>query len=75
MASACIISLEFIIDLRRSLEFLLQAVGAHQRRGTVHLIEVKDLLRDFNIGVVVVQFLLHKFIAEYRAKLLSRHGF
>ena len=46
MAPAGIVALEFIINLRRSLKLFFQAVGPHQRRRAVHLIEILDLLRD-----------------------------
>ena len=57
MASAGIISFKLIINLRRRIQFLLQTVCPHQGRRTVHLIEIKYLLRDIDITVIIVQFL------------------
>ena len=70
-----VVALELVINLRGGLELLLQTVGAHQRRGTVHLIEVADILGDLKVGSGVVHLLLHQLGAEHAAQLLGGHGF
>ena len=74
MGTAGVVALEFVVDLRRSLELLLQAVGPDQRGRTIHLVEILDLLGDGNVGVFVIQLLLHQLVTEHAAKLLRGHG-
>ena len=74
MTAGGVVALELIVDLRRGLKLLLQAIGPYQRRGTVHLIEVANVLGDLKIGGGIVQLLLHQFGAEHTAQLLGGHG-
>ena len=74
VASTGVVALELVIDVRRGLQLLLQAVRAHQRRRAVHLIEILDLFRDRDIGIFVVELLSDQFLTEHGAELLSRHG-
>ena len=52
---------------------LLQTIGAHQRGRPIHFIEIADFFRDVDVGVGVVQLLLHQFLAEHVAEFFSRH--
>jgi hypothetical protein len=69
-----VVPLKFVVDLRRGLELLLQAVGPDQGGGAVHLVEVPDLLGDLKIGGAVIHFLLHQLGAEDALQLLGGHG-
>ena len=64
MTSGSIVALELIIYLRRGAERLLQEIRPHQRRRTIHLVEIQNLLRDIEIRCVIVQFLTTKLFAE-----------
>ena len=46
---APVVTLELVIDLCGCAELFLQTVGADKRRRTVHLIEIADLLRNFEV--------------------------
>ena len=70
MAAACVISLEFVVDLRGCLHLFFKAVRADQRSGALHLIEVADLVGDREICRSVVELLTDKLVAEYGGKLL-----
>ena len=74
VAAGGIVALEFVIDLRRGSELFLEAVRAYQRRRTVHLVEIADLLRDGDIRRVVVQLLLDQLVTENGAQIVKAHG-
>ena len=74
MAAAGVVSFKLVVNLRRGLELFFQAIRPDQRRGTIHLIKIPDLLRNLDISVFVIQFLPHQFLAEYSAELFGRHG-
>ena len=69
VAAADVVALELVVDLRRGLELFLKAVSSHQRGGTVHAVELQDLVGDGNVSRVVVQFLLNKLCAENRLQI------
>ena len=73
MASTGIISLELVVNLRRSLQLLLQAVCPDKWSRTVHLIKIPYFLRNLNMTVVIIKFLFHQFITEYNPQLFSSH--
>ena len=73
MRTGGVVALKLIIDLRGRLELFLQTVGAHQRRGAVHLVEIADVLRDLKEGGIVVQLLPHQLVAENRRQILKAH--
>ena len=64
MAARGIVALEFIVDLRRCTELLFEAVCADQRRRAEHSVKIADLLRNRDIAIGVIQFLLGKLAAE-----------
>ena len=74
MASGGVVAFEFVVDLGGGPQCLFQAVGPYQRGGTVHLVEVLDLLGDVDVRIIVVQLLLYQFLAEHRTQFLGRHG-
>ena len=74
VAARGVVALKLVVDVGGGVQLLLQAVGPHQRRRTVHLVEVTDLLRDGDVGGGVVQLLLHQLVTEHMAQLLRRHG-
>ena len=74
VAAARVVALELVVDVRGGLQLLFEAVRADERRGTVHLVEILDLLRDRDIGVLVVQFLGDQLLAEDAAELFGCHG-
>lgn len=74
MGAGGVVTLKFVVDFGGGLQLFLQAVGPDQGGGAVHLVEVPDLLGDLKEGGVVVQLLLHQFLAEHAAQLLRRHG-
>ena len=74
VAAGGVVALELVVDVRRGAQLILQAVGAHQRGGTIHLIEVPHILRNGDQGSVVVHLLLYQLGAEHVAHLLRRHG-
>ena len=43
-------ALKLIVDLSGGSQLLLQAVSTHQGCGTVHLVEIQNLLGNFKIG-------------------------
>ena len=73
MAAAGVVALKFVVDLCRCAELFLETVGAHERRGTIHLIEITDFLRDRDVGGVVVELLRHQLLAEDGAELFGGH--
>ena len=73
MAPACIISLKFIINLCRRLEFFFQAVCPYQRRRPVHSVKFLNFIRDIDIWRSIIQFLFCQLPAEYLRKLIQRH--
>ena len=74
VAAAGVVALKFVINFRRRVQLLFKAVRARQRRGTVHLVEVQNFLRNRNFARVVVQLLLHELLAEHVLQLLGGHG-
>ena len=74
VAAGGVVALELVVDMRRGAQLLLQTIGAHQRGGTVHLIEVPHVLRNGDQGSVVVYLLLYQLGAEHLTHLLRRHG-
>ncbi len=73
MAAGGVVALELVVDVRGRAELLLKTVGAHQRRGTVHLVKIADLLRDGDISGRIVELLLDELFAEHDAELLGAH--
>ena len=73
MAAGGVVAFKLVVDLRGGTERLLEAVGTDQRRGTVHLIEILDLLRDVDVGGGVVQLLLYQLLTEYAREFLGGH--
>ena len=69
-----VIALKLVVNFRGGLELFLQAVGPDQGGGTVHLVEVTDLLGNRNIGGVVVQLLLDQLVAEHGPQVVEAHG-
>ena len=68
-----VVALKLVIDLCRGLQLLFQAVGAHERRGTVHFVKIADLVRDGDLAVVVVELLTDQLVAEHGAQIVERH--
>ena len=68
-----VVALELVVDLCWGLQLLFQAVGAHERRGAVHLVKIADLVRDGDLAVVVVELLTDQLIAEHGAQIVERH--
>ena len=69
-----VVALEFVIDICRGLELLLQTVCTHQRRRAVHPVEILDFLGDLEIGGILVHFLPGQLCAEHTGQFFSRHG-
>ena len=74
MAAGGVVALELIVDFGGGVQLLLQAVGPHQRRGAVHLVEVTNLTGNLDIGGVVVQLLAGQLPAEHSGEVVLRHG-
>jgi hypothetical protein len=74
MAAAGVVALKLVVDLSGSSEHLFKIVGSDQGRGSVHLIEVIDFVRDSDEFGIVIKFLLGQFFAEYGAEFLKGHG-
>ena len=74
VAAGGVVALELVVDVRRGTQLILQAVGTHQGRGTVHFIEIPHVLGDGDIRSMVVHLLLYQLGAEHVAHLLRRHG-
>ena len=51
MAAGGVVALELVVDLRRGAQRALQAVGADERGGAVHFIELADLFGDVDVAV------------------------
>ena len=64
MAAGGVVSLELVIDFRRCLQLLLQAVGADQGSRPVHLVEILNFLRDRNEGILIVQLLRDELVKQ-----------
>ena len=64
VAAAGVIALELVVDPRRRLKLLFQAVGADQRRRTVHLVKIMNLLRDLKERRIVIQLLPDQLLTE-----------
>ena len=73
MAAGGVVALELVVDVRGRAELLLKTVGAHQRRGAVHLVKIADLLRDGDVSGRIVELLLDELFAEHDAELLGAH--
>ena len=68
-----VVALELVVDFGGRTEGLLKKVGTHERRRTIHLVEVAHGTRNRNVGRGVIEFLLHALRAEDVLKLLRRH--
>ena len=75
MAAACVIALEFVIDLSRSSELFLKAVCPDKRRRTVHLVKSDNFFGYRDKCRIVVKLLTYKLFAEHGFKLFGFHGF
>lgn len=64
MTAGGIVSLKFVIDLRRGLERLFQTVSPYQRRRAVHFVEVLDFPGNRDEAVVVIEFLPNELVTE-----------
>ena len=73
VAAGGVVTLELVVDLRGGLELFLQAVGPHQRGGSVHFIEIADILGNLKVGGGVVHLLLDQLGAEHTAQFLGGH--
>ena len=69
-----IVALKLVVDLGGGAQGLFQAVGPYQGRGTVHLVEIQDLLGNGDLPVIIVQLLADQLVAEHRAQVLKAHG-
>jgi hypothetical protein len=74
MGTGGVVALKFVIYLRGRFQFLLQAVGAHQRRGAVHLIKIPDLAGYLYKFVGFIQLLVHQFAAEQGQQIFPDAG-
>ena len=69
-----IVALKLVVDFGGGAQGLFQAVGPYQGRGTVHLVEIQDLLGNGDLPVIIVQLLADQLVAEHRAQVLKAHG-
>ena len=74
MGAGGVVALELVVDLRRGLQLLLQAVGPDQGRGPVHLVEIADVVRDGDVGRGLVQLLPDELVAEDGLQILKGDG-
>ncbi|KAF5084164.1 hypothetical protein DSECCO2_80310 [anaerobic digester metagenome] len=75
MTATGIISFKFIINLCRCLQLFLQAISTYQWGWAVHFIIILNLLRNINICIGVIQFLLYQLFTENRCQFFCRHRF
>ena len=68
-----VVAFELVENLRRSPERTFKKVGADERRGTVHPVEIADLAGNFNVAVRFIQFLTDAFAAENLFKFRRSH--
>ena len=68
-----IVALKLVVDFGGGAQGLFQAVGPYQGRGTVHLVEIQDLLGNGDLPVIIVQLLADQLVAEHRAQVLKAH--
>ena len=68
-----VVALKFIVNFRRCLQLFFQTVCPHQRRRTVHLVKIADLLRDGDLPVVVIQLLPDQLVTENGAQIVKAH--
>ena len=73
MASAGVVALKLVVNLCGSVQRLFEEVRSDQGRGTVHLVEVLDLLGNVDVSVGGVELLSDELIAEYGSQLLGGH--
>ena len=75
MAARGVVALELVVYLRRCAQCLFKAVSPYQRRRSVHLVEIPDLIGNVDVRVLIVQFLLDQLVTENHAQLFCGHGF
>ena len=74
VGAGSVVALKLVVDLGGGAQGLFQAVGPHQGRGPVHLVEVQDLLGNGDLPVIIVQFLTDQLVAEHGAQVVKAHG-
>ena len=75
MAAGCVVSFEFIVDLRWCVQGFFQIVSSAKRCRAIDLIDIADFFRDVEVSRFVVHFLLGQFLAEYRVKVFYYRRF
>ena len=73
VGAGSVVALKLVVDLGGGAQGLFQAVGPYQGRGTVHLVEIQDLLGNGDLPVIIVQLLADQLVAEHRAQVLKAH--
>ena len=74
VATAGVVAFELVVDVRRGAKRLFQEVGADERGGAVHLVESQDVFGNFEVGGIVVEFLLDELVAEHGLQVFESHG-
>ena len=74
VAAGGVIALKLVIDMCWRTQCFFQAVSTYQRRRTVHLVKILDILGNVKIRCGIVQFLLHQLIAEHMREFFCGHG-
>ena len=75
VAARGVVALELIIDFGRSVQRLFEEISPHQRRWTIHLVEVYYFFRYVEPLGVVIEFLLIEFGAEDRRQIVVSERF
>ena len=73
VASACVVALEFVVNLCGSVKSLFKKICSYKRRWTVHFIEVLNFFRNVNVCVCIVKLLVNKLITEHGSKVCVCH--
>ena len=74
MGAGGVVALKLVVDFRRRVQLLLQAVGPDQGGGAVHLVEIPNLPGNLEVRGVVVQLLGHQLFTEDALQLRGGHG-
>ena len=74
VGAGSVVALKFVVDPGRGAQGLFQLIGADQRRGAVHLVDLLDGLGDVHIGRRAVQLLAGQFLAENGGQVVHCEG-
>lgn len=73
MASGCIVSLKFVVNMSGRIQCFFKTICSYKRRRTVHFIKIPDFFRYIDKRCRIIQFLFRKFFTENVRHFLKGH--